>query len=257
MGGGGFTMEPSNPALDEFILALPGKREPRILLLPTASGDADKQEGQFHATFDDRPCEPTVLSLFRLGADGPQDLHALLLSQDVIYVGGGSLRNMLAIWRVHEIDTILREAWQSGVVLAGLSAGAMCWFAGGVTKSTGTPEVARGLALLPGSLSVHADGEPDRLPVYEAAVASRDLPAGWALDDGVGLLFRGDHLERVVTSRPGTTATWVEQTPAGLRRDVTMPDLLAGAGPASTEGRAMSSDILEFRRSRYGTSLRD
>jgi peptidase E len=257
MGGGGFTMEPDNPALDEFVLALSPKREPRILLLPTASGDADQQEGKFHATFGDRPCEPSVLSLFRLGAAGPQDLHALLLSQDIIYVGGGSLRNMLAIWRVHEIDTILREAWQAGVVLAGLSAGAMCWFAGGVTKSTGTPEVARGLGLLPGSLSVHADGEPERLPVYEAAVAARDLPAGWAADDGVGLLFRGDALEQVVTSRPGTHATWIEQTPSGLRRDVREPELLVNAGPKADVGRAMSADVLEFRRARYGASLRD
>lgn len=256
MGGGGFTMEPSNPALDEFVLALPERREPRILLLPTASGDADRQEGQFRTTFGDRPCEPSVLSLFRLGADGPQDLRALLLSQDVIYVGGGSMRNMLAIWRVHEIDAILREAWQAGVVLAGLSAGAMCWFAAGVTKSTGTPEVARGLGFLPGSLSVHADGEPDRLPVYEAAVAARQVPAGWALDDGVGILFRGDRLERVVTSRPGTRATWIEQTPSGLRRDVTEPELLTAA-PASVDARAASDDVLEFRRARYGASLRD
>lgn len=250
-------MEPSNPVLDEFILALPGRREPRILLLPTASGDADRQEGQFHATFDDRPCETSVLSLFRLGAEGPQDLRALLLSQDVIYVGGGSMRNMLAIWRVHEIDTILRDAWLSGVVIAGLSAGAMCWFAGGVTKSSGTPEVSRGLGFLPGSLSVHADGEPDRVPVYEKAVAARDLPAGWALDDGVGLLFRGDRMERVVTSRPNTKAVWVEQTPSGLRRDVTVPELLDQTVVAGDAGRPMSSDVLEFRRARYGASLRD
>ncbi|MCW2957629.1 MAG: peptidase dipeptidase [Solirubrobacterales bacterium] len=260
MGGGGFTMEPENPALDEFILSLAtGRQVPRILLLPTASGDAGSQEAQFRATFADRPCEPSVLSLFRLGEHGPIDLRQTILDQDIVYVGGGSLRNLLAIWRVHEMDDILREAWAAGVVLAGLSAGAMCWFAGGVTKSSGEPEIAKGLGLLPGSLSVHADGDPDRLPVYERAVASRQLPAGWAADDGVGLLFQGRDLVRVVSSRPGRRAVWIEQTPSGLRHDVRVPELLASVGSVTDQGsRIVSADVLEFRRARrHGASLRD
>jgi peptidase E len=251
MGGGGFTMEPENPALDEFILSLATAQIPKILLLPTASGDAGSQEAQFQATFGDRPCEPSVLSLFRLGEGGPIDLRATILAQDIVYVGGGSMRNLLAIWRVHEMDDILREAWQSGVILAGLSAGAMCWFAGGVTKSSGEPEVTKGLGLLPGSFSVHADGDPNRLPVYEQAVAERRLPAGWAADDGVGLLFRGRDLTRVVSSRPRTKAVWVEQTPTGLRRDVREPELLSSVGHVSDEGsRIVSADVLEARRAR-------
>lgn len=257
MGGGGFTMEPENPALDEFILSLPGKQVPKLLLLPTASGDAGSQEAQFQATFGDRPCEPSVLSLFRLGEGGPINLRDTILAQDIVYVGGGSMRNLLAIWRVHEMDEILREAWASGVVLAGLSAGAMCWFAGGVTKSSGQPEVSKGLGLLPGSLSVHADGDPDRLPVYEQAVAERRLPAGWAADDGVGLLFKGRDLARVVTSRPRTKAVWIEQTPSGLRHDVREPELLSGIGSVADEGsRIVSADVLEFRRARRQSSAR-
>lgn len=257
MGGGGFTMEPENPALDEFILSLPAVQVPKILLLPTASGDAGSQEGQFRATFGDRPCEPSVLSLFRLGEGGPIDLRETILGQDIVYVGGGSMRNLLAIWSVHEMDDILREAWASGVVLAGLSAGAMCWFAGGVTKSSGEPEVTKGLGLLPGSFSVHADGDPGRLPVYERAVAERRLPAGWAADDGVGLLFKGRDLVRVVSSRPKTRAVWIEQTPSGLRRDVREPELLADLGHVGTEGsRIVSADVLEFRRARRQGGLR-
>ncbi|WP_354700234.1 hypothetical protein DSM112329_00500 [Paraconexibacter sp. AEG42_29] len=259
MGGGGFTMEPENPALDEFILSLAPVQVPKILLLPTASGDAGSQEAQFRATFGDRPCEPRALSLFRLGEGGPIDLRQTILEQDIVYVGGGSMRNLLAIWRVHEMDDILREAWAAGVVLAGLSAGAMCWFAGGVTKSSGEPEVTKGLGLLPGSLSVHADGDPNRLPVYERAVAERRLPAGWAADDGVGLLFKGRDLVRVVSSRPKTRAVWTEQTPAGLRRDVREPEYLPNLGHVSSEGsRIVSADVLEFRRARrHGASLRD
>ncbi|MCW3041579.1 MAG: peptidase dipeptidase [Solirubrobacterales bacterium] len=257
MGGGGFTMEPQNPALDEFVLSLAAAQVPKILLLPTASGDAGSQEAQFQTTFGDRPCEPSVLSLFRLGEGGPIDLRATILGQDIVYVGGGSMRNLLAIWRVHGMDEILREAWAAGVVLAGLSAGAMCWFGAGVTKSSGRPEVAKGLGLLPGSLCVHADGDPDRLPVYEQAVAERRLPAGWAADDGVGLLFKNRDLVRVVSSRPRTRAVWVEQTPSGLRRDVRQPELLASIGNVRDEGsRIVPADVLEFRRARRQSSQR-
>lgn len=260
MGGGGLTTEPENPALDEFILSLAtGPAIPKVLLLPTASGDAGSQETRFRATFADRPCETDVLSLFRLGERASIDLRETVLRQDIVYVGGGSLRNLLAIWRVHGMDDILREAWAAGVVLAGLSAGAMCWFAGGVTTSSGEPQIAKGLGLLPGSLSVHADGEPDRLPVFERAVAARMLPAGWAADDGVGLLFHGRDLVRVVSSRPGGRAVWVEQTPSGLRRDVREPELLATLGSATDGGsRIVSADVLEFRRARrQGASLGD
>ena len=114
-----------------------------------------------------------------------------MAEQDIVYTGGGSMRNLLAIWRAHGLDEILIDAWRRGTVLAGLSAGAMCWFAGGVSRSSGAPEVISGLGVLPGSLTVHADGEPDRLPVWLAAVRDGRLPGGWAADDGVGLLFAG------------------------------------------------------------------
>ena len=156
MGGGGFTMERSS-ALDKFVLALTGKPVPRVCFLPTASGDPRDQVTRFHERFAAWPCEPSILSLFHLGRDRIDPI-AHLLAQDAIYVGGGSMRNMLAIWREHGIDDAMREAWTGGVVLAGLSAGAMCWFEGGISMSGGAPEAVRGLGLLPGSLSVHLDG---------------------------------------------------------------------------------------------------
>ncbi len=208
MGGGGFTMEPSNPLLDDFVLSLASlhtrapAREPRILFLPTASGDTAAQIAAFHARFADRFCVAEHLSLFRL-RELRRPLAEIVLSQDILYVGGGSMRNLLAIWRAHDLDRLLICAFRRGIVLAGISAGAMCWFDGGITRSSGPPEPLSGLGLLSGSLTVHADGEPERLPVWLAAVRDGVLPGGWALDDGVGLLFCGERLQRVVSSRPG------------------------------------------------------
>src|SRR4051794_6525496 len=209
MGGGGFTMEPDNPALDDYVLSLTGAPAPRICLLPTASGDGEAQIRQFHATFGARVCEPSHIALFRLGRR-PVPLRETLLAQDIVYVGGGSLLGLLAVWRALGLDAILRECWQAGVVLAGLSAGAMCWFEWGISTSLGHPVPARGLGLLPGSLSVHADGEPAPPPVDRPAVAEQVVPSGWAADDGAGLLFRGTRLAEVVSSRPQARALRVE-----------------------------------------------
>ena len=176
MGGGGFTMEPENPALDEYVRALAPAREPRICLLPTAGGDSEDQIRRFYTAFADQLCKPTHVSLFRLGAQRVP-LREHLLAQDVVYVGGGSMINLLALWRAHGVDAILREAWQAGIVLAGLSAGSMCWFEHGITTSTGAPARPRGLGFLPGSNSVHHDGEPARRPVFLDAVARGRHPA--------------------------------------------------------------------------------
>ena len=177
MGGGGFMMEPSNPALDDFVVSLARSREPKILFLPTASGDPNAQISSFRATFGDRACRPLQLSLFRL-EQHPADLRTLILSQDIVYVGGGSMRNLLAIWREHGLDTLMREAWENGIVLAGISAGAMCWFQNGITRSAGQPAPAAGLGFLPGSMTVHADGDPSRLPVFLDAIGRGVIPEG-------------------------------------------------------------------------------
>src|SRR4051812_15988607 len=150
MGGGGFTRGFDDGALDLFALSLARRATPRICLLPTAGGDAEEQIARFYAFYRERACEPSHVSLFRLAGAG-LDLRAHLMSQDVIYVGGGSMTNLLAIWRAHEIDAVLRDAWRAGVVLCGLSAGSMCWFEHGITTSTGQPTLARGLGFLAGS----------------------------------------------------------------------------------------------------------
>lgn len=246
MGGGGFTMEPTNPLLDDFVLSLTEAQQPRVLFLPTASGDTTAQINAFHARFADRWCLPEHLSLFRL-SESRRPLQEIVLSQDIIYVGGGSMRNLLAIWRAHSLDDLLVRAWRAGTVLAGLSAGAMCWFQGGVTRSSGPPEPLAGLGLLEGSLTVHADGEPERLPVWLAALREGRLPGGWALDDGVGLLFEGLRMTRAVSSRPGAGAQRVDQVAGELVRNRLDVELLGdGVGPPALGG--VDEAVQELRR---------
>ena len=237
MGGGGFSMEPENPALDDYVLSLVDAPTPRICLLPTASGDGEAQIRQFHATFGDRHCEPMHISLFRLGRR-PVPLRETLLEQDIVYVGGGSMLGLLAVWRALGLDAVLRECWEAGVVLAGISAGAMCWFEWGVSTSHGYPDAAPGLGLLPGTLSVHADGEPERLPVCREAVAAGTVPPGWAADDGVALLFRDTELEEIVSSRPGRRVLRVEPDGETAREPRVLPRPVRIGPPA---------EIAEFR----------
>jgi peptidase E len=252
MGGGGFTMEPDNAALDDFVLSLVRSPEPRVLFLPTASGDPTAQITAFYARFA-RRASATHLSLFRRHGSA-RSLADIVFEQDIVYAGGGSMRNLLAIWRAHELDALLAEAWRRGIVLAGLSAGAMCWFAGGVTCSGGPPEPIAGLGLLPGSFSVHADGEPERLPVWLGAVRSGALPGGWAADDGVGLLFRGNRMVRVVSSRPGTAALRVDAVGDELVRHRIEPELLGAS--SSLAARPLPDDVRELRELRQAMRLR-
>jgi peptidase E len=208
MGGGGFSMEPDNPLLDRYVLGLPGVARPRVCFLPTASGDSDRYLADFYSTFA-RPAEASHLALF---VRTIVDLEAVLLAQDVIYVGGGNTANMLAIWRLHGVDRILRTAWERGVVLAGLSAGSICWFESGTTDSFG-PDLGildDGLGFLPGSHCPHYDGEPQRRPAYHRQVEAGLLPAGYAADDGAALVFDGTELREVVASRPAAAAYRVE-----------------------------------------------
>jgi peptidase E len=251
MGGGGFSRSSSDHALDDFVLGLAnGRHEPRICLLPTAGGDAQEQIVRFHAAFGDRPCVPSHVSLFRLG-QRPIALREHLLAQDIIYVGGGSMLNMLAIWRAHGLDPVMRESWEAGVVLCGLSAGSMCWFDGGITTSTGRPAPAPGLGLLSGSNCVHYHDEPARRPAFLAAVGEEALPAGWGVDDGVGLLFDGEELVDVVSARPAAGAVRVRREHGGDVTEVPLPlrRLPSGPRPALTS-RTELTDVHRLRRHR-------
>ena len=215
MGGGGFSMEPENPLLDRYVLGLAGSEEPAVCFLPTASGDAASYVEKFMTAFQNVPCRPSHLSLFA----PPRDLRAFVLAQDVIYVGGGNTRNLLVLWREWGLDGYLREAWAEGIVLAGLSAGMICWFDAGLTDSTPgtTGDPVDDLSALPclgflaGSACPHYDGEATRRPAYHRAVGGGALGDGYAADDGAALHFVGGELVRVVSSRPQAMAYRVER----------------------------------------------
>jgi peptidase E len=210
-GGGGFSMEPGNPLLDAYVLSLCRRKRPRVCFLASASGDADHYVVRFYRHFHGGICEPSHISLFRRDC-GPGDARAHLLAQDLVYVGGGSILSLLGVWRAHGLDSDLRAAWEAGVVLCGVSAGSLCWFAGGLTAYHHDPRPYAGLGLLPHSNAVHYEEEPGRRPAYHAAVRTGALPAGYAASDGAALHFIGDDLHRVVLSRPQARAYRVEAT---------------------------------------------
>src|ERR1044072_2276329 len=164
LGGHDFSSSPPDRAVCELMLRLATERaggRPKICILPTASGDTAEQIGRFYQVCGERACEPSDLSLFRLGRR-PVALRDHLLSQDLVYVGGGSLVNLLAVWEAHDLGGLLSVASRQGTVLAGQSAGAMCWFEAGVTKSSGKPLAAAGLGLLSRRLCLPHNHKPER-----------------------------------------------------------------------------------------------
>jgi dipeptidase E len=215
LGGGGFS--DGGDALDAFVLDLAAPARPRICFLPTAAADSADYVVKFYEAFRER-AEPSHLELF---GRPRRDIRDFLLAQDVIYVGGGNTANMLAIWRVHGVDAVMREAWERGIVLAGISAGSICWFEAGVTDSFGD-ELAPlpCLGFLGGSNCPHYDSELQRRPTYRRLVDAGELPPGLAAEDGVALHFVGTELAEAVAGRPDGRAFRVEpgvETPLPVR----------------------------------------
>ena len=190
--------------LQDYLLGLSGRERPSVLFVPTAVADST---------------EATLMAYVQLSGQAdvshllfhpwpPSGLREHVLSQDVIFISGGNTANALAIWRAHGFDEILREAWEAGVVLAGWSAGMICWFEAGVTDSFG-PQLEGmrdGLGFLAGSACPHYDGEDLRRPVYTRLVAEKGFPPGIAADDTVALRYDGTELAEVVAARPTARA---------------------------------------------------
>lgn len=205
IGGGGCGLEPENHALDEYLRLLTGKQRPSVCFVPTASGDNDAYIVRFYGAFATQRWVPSHLRLFMRTA---RDLRDVIMAQDVVYVGGGNTAAALAIWRQHGLDSVLREAWERGILLCGPSAGGNCWFEGCSTDSFGLDldPLNDGLGFLPGSFCPHYDGEARRRPTLREFVTSDRLPAGWAADNYVALRFEGDAFAEAVTSKPGAQA---------------------------------------------------
>ncbi|MFJ8716371.1 Type 1 glutamine amidotransferase-like domain-containing protein [Streptomyces violaceus] len=226
--GGGFSTD-DDGLLDDWVLAQARVSRPKVCFVPTASGDAPAYVEQFRAAFRSRPaCVPSVLPLFRRELDDDA-LRSFLLAQDVVYVGGGNTANLLAVWRTHGVDRLLREAYDLGTLLCGISAGANCWAEGSHTDSFGPLTfLPDGLGLLPGSVCPHYDSEPGRRPSYRAAVAAGNLPAGWAVEDGAGALFTDGVLTQTVTRAPAAGVYRVEADGSGGVREHGLPCRVLG-----------------------------
>lgn len=202
LGGGGFSMEPENPLLDRYILKQSTKKKPEICFIGTASGDAESYIERFYAFFQKENCEPTHLSLFK---PHTRDIKKFILEQDILYVGGGNTKNLMALWHEWQLDIAIRQAYDKGTILAGLSAGSLCWFEEGVTDSYGSVlEPISCLGLIRGSHCPHYDGEEDRRPTYQKFVRDETIGSGFAADDGVALHFIDEELHHVVSSRPNS-----------------------------------------------------
>lgn len=215
IGGGGFVptdrygVRPG--PLGDFALSLTGAATPRVCGIFTATGDDAARVAAWYAAFADTPAQASHLALFPM--PNVDNVQAHLLGADLIWVGGGSVANLLALWRVHGVDAVLEEAWQAGVVLAGVSAGMLCWHRCGTTDSFG-PQLRAfdgGLALVPTSACPHYDAEERRRPFYQRLVAEGTLPAGTAADDGVGLHYVGPQLAEAVADRDSAYAWRVER----------------------------------------------
>jgi dipeptidase E len=244
LGGHDFDRRIGNDAICDLIVDLADSARPRICLLPTASGDPEDQIVRFRRAFAERDCVPRAISLFRLG-ENPLDLREELLAQDVIYAGGGSMVNLLAIWRAHGLDEILRECWQQEILICGQSAGGMIWFQGGITSSQGTPAVAEGLGLLPGSACVHYLTEPVRRRRFLRAIAAGELEPGFGLEDQTGALFEDTELIETISAREGAEVWEVAQDGAGAIETELDSRRLEDTRPPIN---GMRAEILELRQ---------
>ena len=217
-GGGGFSLTTERSRVEEYVVSLArdvhGHDRPRLCLIATASGDDAALVGRFHEAFADI-AETSHLALF---ARTVGDIAAFLLAQDAVWVSGGNTASLLAVWRAHGVDRALRLAHDAGIVLAGRSAGSICWFEGGTTDSFGPTIQALddGLGFIAGSHSPHYDGEPQRRPAYHALVGRGTLPAGIAIDDLAAAVYDGPTLVEVVAAQAGPAAYRVEATDDGV-----------------------------------------
>ncbi|UCH94065.1 MAG: peptidase E [Candidatus Aminicenantes bacterium] len=208
MGGGGFTMEPGNPLLDEYVLSQSPGKNPRICFLPTASNDNSEYIRDFYAYFTTRACQPSHLSLTE---PHTSNFESYLLDQDIIYVGGGNTGRMLALWKKYSLDVILKKAWDQGILLAGVSAGAACWFEQALTDSIpGKLTGEKCLGFLKGSYCAHYDNT-GRRPTFHRFIRTRELQNGIGVDNFAALHLVNRQVKKVVSSRPDAAAYTVRK----------------------------------------------
>lgn len=219
-----------SPLLDLAVELGRSSGRPKLCFVNTAGGDQDWWNAVLHSMYYERDVEVSCLNLFPM--PNLEDMAGHLRSRDVIYVGGGSTANLLALWRLHGLDVVLRECWERGVVLSGVSAGSLCWHVGGTTDSFG-PElrpVTDALGFLPYANGVHYDAEAQRRPLLQRLVGDGTLPDAYATDNGVGLLYRGTEMVEALTEVVGAGAYRLTRLPEGGVEETRIePRVLPGA----------------------------
>lgn len=201
----GYALKDGIPTLGPLIgygLTLTGKETPKLCYIGTAGGDESNWTTTFYTACHDQNVVATHLQLFP--KPNVKDVRDYLLKQDMIWVGGGSVANLLAVWRTHGLDEIMREAWEKGIVLAGVSAGSICWHLGGVTDSFGVnlQAVTNGLGFLPYAKGVHYDSEAIRRPMFQKLIADGIFKEGYATDDGVALHYIDTSFHKAIADTP-------------------------------------------------------
>ena len=221
---GGFAPHGRSRALHAYILAQTGRPRPRVCFVPTASGDDDRYIERFYRVYGSLGARASHLTLFKADDDR---FARLLARQDAIFVGGGNTKNMLLLWRFWGIDRMLQAAYRRGAIIAGSSAGAMCWFEQGLTDSIpGRYTPMDCLGLIAGSYCPHFDSEPRRRPIYRRLIARRRLKAGYAIEDDVALHFVNGRLAAAVSTRRAGRAFFIASTGGRVRETMIQPGYL-------------------------------
>jgi len=184
IGGGGFGRNPGEGIIENYILNQSNAKNPNICFIPTATGDNEAYKNNYYATFTKLNCNPVHLDFFKR----TPDLENLINEQDIIFVGGGNTKSMLAVWKDWGLDLILYEAYKNGVVMSGVSAGAICWFEQGITDSWSEDlKVMDCLGFIKGACCPHYDEEPQRKPSLDKFISEKALQSCYAIDGGCAL----------------------------------------------------------------------
>lgn len=244
LGGGGFSMEPWNPLLDRYILQQSGKENPKICFIGTASGDDQDYINRFYASFKKLQCRPSHLSLFR---GHTAEIEKFILEQDILYVGGGNTRNLLTLWKDWKLDVAVRKAYENGTVLAGISAGSICWFEQGVTDSVpGRLSSLNCLGWLKGSNCPHYDGEAERRPSYHQLLKNGEILPGLATDDGVAAHFIDEKLKGFISSHPEKKGYSVDLKNGEPSEEVHLPKYLGGDSLLVRRGAVQDAEAIHL-----------
>lgn len=195
IGGGGFGANPGQGIIEKYILKQTKKKNPKICFIPTATGDNEAYKVNFYTTFTNLDCNPSHLDFFKR----TPNLNNLILNQDAIFVGGGNTKSMLAVWKEWGLDKILKKAYNNGIVMSGVSAGAICWFQNGITDSWASSlKVMPCLNLIKGTCCPHYDEEPERKPTVKKLLINKKLKSVYAVDGGAALHIKDEKIFKSV-----------------------------------------------------------